>query len=256
MSTHNFEVADAVEFGLPAAVLIQNLRFWIQHNKANGKHEHGGRTWTYNSAKAFAQLFPYLSPDQVKRVIKKLVDDGVIITRALSDNAWNRVNWYAFVDEPRMLKMPQSPEVQHSAESPNASGEIAQSTERNRPITEQIKNTDVNADKTFGQVAAQPARVSSSKSKKDGKKSEARDKTEAAVEFLKTKDVSEQTARDWIEYRSENRGKITMPVIRSVIASTEAEAEQVCLTLEEALTHVCCFGGFDFTVDHYLMVNN
>ncbi|MEX3982787.1 hypothetical protein AB4Y45_27825 [Paraburkholderia sp. EG287A] len=153
MTTHHFEVEDAVEFGVHEAVLIQNLRYWIQHNKANGKHEHDGRTWTYNSAKAFAQLFPYFSADQVKRIVKKLVEGGVVVTRALSENAWDRVNWYAFKDEVRMLSMPQSHATKHSAESPNASSENAQSTGRIRstdsaqsPNHSTDKKQDVNAD--------------------------------------------------------------------------------------------------------------
>ncbi|MEM5315555.1 hypothetical protein [Paraburkholderia sp. JHI869] len=148
MSVHSFEIDDAVEHGVHAAVFLYNLRFWIQHNKANGKHLFDGRTWTYNSAKALSQLFPYLSADQIKRTIKKLVDGHVVVTRALSENSWERVNWYAFVDEARMLKMPESPDAPHSAKSPNASGEIAQSIERNRPIDSAISPnhcTDVNA---------------------------------------------------------------------------------------------------------------
>jgi len=154
MTSHHFEVEDAIEHGVHAAVLIANLRFWILHNKANEKHLFEGRTWTFNSAKAFAELFPYLSADQIRRAIKKLVDANVIMTRALSQNSWDRVNWYAFADEARMLKMPRSPELPHSAKSPNAFGGIAESIRRNRSIDsaespnhwtdnkQQIENTD------------------------------------------------------------------------------------------------------------------
>lgn len=148
MTVHSFDIEDATEYGVHAAVFIYNLRFWIQHNKANGKHSFDGRTWTYNSAKALSQLFPYLSSDQIKRIIKKLADGQVIVTRALSENLWERVNWYAFVDEARMLKMPKSLDIPHSAKSPNASGGSAQSIERNRAIDSAISPnhcTDVNA---------------------------------------------------------------------------------------------------------------
>ncbi|WP_175691832.1 hypothetical protein [Burkholderia anthina] len=64
MTTHSFAIADAEQHGLPAAVLLYNLRFWIGHNRANERHQRDGRTWTFNSAKAFAELFPYLSEDQ------------------------------------------------------------------------------------------------------------------------------------------------------------------------------------------------
>lgn len=250
MTTHHFEVEDAVAHGVHAAILIQNLRFWIQHNKANGSNGHGGRTWTYNSAKAFAQLFPYLSPDQIKRIIKKLVDDGVIVTRALSDNAWNRVNWYAFADEHAMLKMPGSPEVSHSAKSPNGSSGIAQSTERNRPITGQMKNQMENADGNHvGKFASEPARSDiSDKTVKAKRKTPAKSMDhDEAIAILKDKGVEEQVARDWIQTREWNRGI----VVPSVIDRHAAEAQEAGITLDDALRFMCNTSVFDFTAEMY-----
>ena len=55
---HSFDIAHAKEYGLPEGILINNFQFWIAKNRANGRHQHEGRTWTYNTAKALAELLP------------------------------------------------------------------------------------------------------------------------------------------------------------------------------------------------------
>ncbi len=128
--THHFEVEDAKRYGLPAAVILYNLRFWIQKNKANDKHQHEGRTWTYCSTKAFAELFPYLSDDAIYRTLRKLEADGVIITGNFNSNTYDRTKWYAFADESFLSE-------RKDAGSP----ENTKSTSRNREIDSANKET-------------------------------------------------------------------------------------------------------------------
>ena len=68
---HSFDIDDAVKYGMTEAVILHNLRFWIEKNKANGKHFHDGRYWTYNSVKAFEELFPYLTYRNIRSAIEK-----------------------------------------------------------------------------------------------------------------------------------------------------------------------------------------
>jgi len=42
--THHFEVEDAEKFGVNAAIILSNIKFWISKNRANEKHQHEGRT--------------------------------------------------------------------------------------------------------------------------------------------------------------------------------------------------------------------
>ena len=53
---HSFDVELAKEYGILEAILIQNIYFWIEKNKANKKHFYDGRYWTYNSKKAFSEM--------------------------------------------------------------------------------------------------------------------------------------------------------------------------------------------------------
>lgn len=96
---HRFQMELAMAYGIEEAILIENFVHWIDKNKANNKHYHDGRYWTYNSAKAFAEQFPYMNESKVKRVIAKLVEDGVIMKGNYNENQYDRTCWYAFTDE-------------------------------------------------------------------------------------------------------------------------------------------------------------
>lgn len=96
---YQFDEQEAIIYGVDAAVMIYNIRFWIRKNAANGHNFHDGRFWTYNSVEAFAKLFPFWSAGQVRRILSKLIDAGVLQTGNFSDNRQNRTTWYAFTDE-------------------------------------------------------------------------------------------------------------------------------------------------------------
>jgi len=95
---HSFDVGIAKRFGVNEAIFIENLRFWINKNKANKRHFYDGRYWTYNSVKAFAELFPYWSKQQVERLIQKLKAANVLLIGHYNPNSYDRTNWYSFSD--------------------------------------------------------------------------------------------------------------------------------------------------------------
>lgn len=96
--TYSFDTQVAERFGVNEAILIQNLVYWISKNEANGRHEHDGRYWTYNSAEAFAKLFPFWSVNQVRRMLAKLVDIGVLVKGNYNQVQYDRTMWYGFDD--------------------------------------------------------------------------------------------------------------------------------------------------------------
>lgn len=96
---HSFDVATAEKYGVEEAIFIENMRFWLDKNKANERHFYDGRYWTYNSAKAFAKLFPYWSASQVNRIIKKLETEGVLVSGNYNQSAYDRTKWYSLNEE-------------------------------------------------------------------------------------------------------------------------------------------------------------
>ena len=99
MSYHMFNTQVAKRLGIVEAVLLHNIQFWIDKNRVNEKHFYKGKYWTYNSAKAFSELFEYLSDRQISRALKQLVDDGWLIKDNFNSNPFDRTNWYALTDK-------------------------------------------------------------------------------------------------------------------------------------------------------------
>lgn len=96
---HSFNIDIAKAYGIEEAIFINNLYFWIQKNAANKKFYYDGSYWTYNTKQAYAELFPYMTYDKVKRVIAGLITAGVIKKGNYNDTKMDRTLWYAFTTQ-------------------------------------------------------------------------------------------------------------------------------------------------------------
>ena len=97
--THQFKTALAKLYGIEEAILINNFHYWIKENKANDRNFFDGRYWTFNTQKAYADWFSYLSEGRIKRTINNLVEKGILMKGNYNTNQYDRTNWYAFTDE-------------------------------------------------------------------------------------------------------------------------------------------------------------
>ena len=95
---HSFNIELAKEYGILEAILLKNIWFWIEKNRANEKNFYDGTYWTYNSTRAFNELFPYASESSIKRALKGLQEKGIIKTGNYNKSAYDRTLWYAFTD--------------------------------------------------------------------------------------------------------------------------------------------------------------
>lgn len=96
---HSFDIDIAKDYGIPCAVILKHLWYWIEKNRANKKNERDGSYWTYNSVSAFCELFPYLSKNTIIRALKKLADEGIIKEAIFNDVAFDRTKWYAITEK-------------------------------------------------------------------------------------------------------------------------------------------------------------
>lgn len=96
---HYFDVDIAKEYGVLEAILLNNFLHWIEKNKANGKNYYDGYYWTYNSTRAFNELFPYVSERQIKNALKHLREEGILQTGNYNKVAYDRTLWYAFTEK-------------------------------------------------------------------------------------------------------------------------------------------------------------
>jgi hypothetical protein len=96
---HSFDPKIAERVGVNAAVLYQNIVWWCAKNAANKRNKHDGRFWTYNSVKAWAELFPYLSAAQIRLALDKLESDGLILSGTFNEVGYDRTKWYCPSDQ-------------------------------------------------------------------------------------------------------------------------------------------------------------
>lgn len=90
-----FNVAIAQLYGVDEAIMINNFIHWDAQNKANNTNFHDGRYWTYNSKRAYTELFPFWTEKQIRRILESLLDKGIIIKGNYNKLAYDHTNWYS-----------------------------------------------------------------------------------------------------------------------------------------------------------------
>jgi len=96
---HSFNIKLATKYGVEEAIIIENLAFWINKNAANNKNNIEGYYWTYNSSKAFKELFPYISEKKIQRILKKLEELKIVKSGNFNKSSYDRTKWYTITDK-------------------------------------------------------------------------------------------------------------------------------------------------------------
>ena len=109
----NFDMVVAADVGTDAAIIFSNIQFWVAKNKANNKNFHDGKHWTYNSVKAWLELFPYLTESKIRTCLTKLEDKKYIEVANHNKKGYDRTKWFHANDtvicdsyQMQLLKMP------------------------------------------------------------------------------------------------------------------------------------------------------
>lgn len=92
---HNFDTEIAEQLGLLEAILLNHIYYWVEKNRANETNYYDGAYWTYNSTRAFNELFPYVSERQIKNALKHLREEGILLTGNYNKSTYDRTLWYA-----------------------------------------------------------------------------------------------------------------------------------------------------------------
>ena len=96
---HSFDVNLAAKYGVYEAIIIHHFQHWINHNKRLGRNFKEGRTWSYQTRAEIAAWFPYLSPNQVRRLTDRLVELKVLRKGNYNKMSLDKTIWYAFENE-------------------------------------------------------------------------------------------------------------------------------------------------------------
>lgn len=94
-SEHSYEVSIACRLGVPAAVIYHEIAYWCGENAKSGRNIFDGRAWTYNSVRAYKELFPEFSTATINNALRKLESDGLIISGNYNRTAYDKTKWYS-----------------------------------------------------------------------------------------------------------------------------------------------------------------
>ena len=137
--THFFSAKLAVEVGIAGAVVLGNLAYLqVQHEYAgHAPFEYQGRWYVRHSYESLQQWHPYLSIDQLKRLMQRLVDKGYV-TKSHLGKPYDRTLYWSV-----------SPAIAHSAKSHDASRGIARSDSAKSHDVQQTNNKRQSTPKTL-----------------------------------------------------------------------------------------------------------
>lgn len=97
--TKSFDENIAAEYGLPEAIMLNDISYWEKQNRLNGRNFHEGKHWTYNTFKAFVGLYPYFSERTLKRAIQHLIDADLILVGNFDNDRFKHTNYYTLSDK-------------------------------------------------------------------------------------------------------------------------------------------------------------
>lgn len=100
---HHFKIEEAKKYGIEKAIILYNIRFWLDKNRANKKNifNKDGKDyfWTYNSSAAYGELFPYMAESSIRRYLVELeTEDGVLISGNFNKMGYDRTKWYTTIE--------------------------------------------------------------------------------------------------------------------------------------------------------------
>ena len=96
---HSYSVRIARKYGMNAALLFNNIYYWVRLNYSDGRNYYDGYYWTYNKCEAFAFYFPELSENQIRYAFKKLIDEGLIKTGNYNKSKFDKTLWYTITEK-------------------------------------------------------------------------------------------------------------------------------------------------------------
>lgn len=81
-------------FGDRAAILLQQIHYWVEVNREAGRNLEDGYFWTFNSQQSWLKHFPFWTLKIIKAQFQKLEKAGVLIVGNFNKHAYDRTKWY------------------------------------------------------------------------------------------------------------------------------------------------------------------
>lgn len=89
----------AERYGFEEAVFLDAIMFWYRSNRGDDRNFRDGRWWTYNSVKAYEEIFPWWNVGQIRRIIGRCREKGALLAGDYNQDRRDRTAWYSPSDE-------------------------------------------------------------------------------------------------------------------------------------------------------------
>lgn len=83
----------AKSIGLEEAIILQQLHYWLNNSKVEGRIENGEK-WIYNSYQEWQDNFPFWSVQQIQRIFLNLEKGGVVISAKFDAKKHDQTKFY------------------------------------------------------------------------------------------------------------------------------------------------------------------
>lgn len=95
--SRDFDPDIARDVGTDAAIIFENIWYWINFNQSqrDQTHFHEEKWWTYNSIRGFQELFYYLTEEQIRHCLDKLIDKNYLVKGNFNKTSYDRTLWYS-----------------------------------------------------------------------------------------------------------------------------------------------------------------
>ena len=221
---HHFDCEIAKKYGIAEAIILNHFEYWIEKNKANEKNFFEGTYWTYNSVKAFKEIFPYLTEKKIASALATLKREGLIKTGNFNENKYDRTLWYAITEKGFSILQNG---IMENPEKEN------RKTEKGEPIP--YNNTDIVP--------------SNNTDNKERKKESADGNKNSFNRILSEYTQNEETLRllgEWLKVRKAKRAAMTDYAIQLNLEKLDKLAEESKLSINEYLKDVIMRGWTAF----------
>lgn len=240
MKKHILDIGVAQLVGANAALILENIAYWCEHNAANNANLHDGHYWTYNSTKAFGELFPYMTINVIRTSLKKLKDNGLILTGNYNKSAYDRTMWYTLTEKAEKML-----DVNVHSDDPNQEEATDEATyPAPTPAQDPWTNTtDTNTEQFQLTIAEpEPQPQPQPKLKKTRKAKSFDDIIDNYTSDPETKDL----LGAWLQNRKAKRSAMTDRAIQGNIKKLDQYAQASHMSVNDYLNEVICRGWSSF----------
>lgn len=94
-NNHSFNIELAQLVGVEKALLLGRVWLYIDYHKRNGTNLRDDKFWMYDSSTALAEVYPYMTPQSIRRRMAELEKDGWLVSGNYNRKSNDLTKWYA-----------------------------------------------------------------------------------------------------------------------------------------------------------------